>query len=88
MPDRDKMKFKSAPSPGLSEEEKDYLKDLFYTDIVPKLIRHHARNGVIGCEFAGPRYEHWQIHFRARGSDFDIVDFEYDEEGCGIDLDL
>jgi hypothetical protein len=42
----------------------------------------------VGCGFAGPRFSHWQIHFRSRGDDFDIVDFEYDEEGCDIDLDL
>jgi hypothetical protein len=88
MPDRDKIKFKPPLSPALSEEDKDYLRELFYSDIVPKLIRHHARNGVIGCDFAGPGYKHWQIHFRSRGSDFDIVDFEYDQEGCDIDLDL
>ena len=79
---------KPSSSTELSQEEIDYLRDLFYTDIVPKLIRHHARNGVIGCGFAGPRYDHWQIHFRPRGSGFDIVDFEYDEEGGSIDLDL
>jgi hypothetical protein len=43
---------------------------------------------MVGCEFAGPRFSQWQIQFRSRGQDFDIVDFEYDEEGCSIDLDL
>jgi hypothetical protein len=74
--------------PRLGEEDKERIRDLFYREIVPKLIRLHARNGVVGCEFAGPRFSHWQIQFKSRGEDFDIVDFEYDEEGCGIDLDL
>ena len=52
------------------------------------MIKLHARNGVVGCEFAGSRFSHWQIQFKSRGEDFDIVDFEYDEDGCGIDLDL
>jgi hypothetical protein len=74
--------------PRLPDEDKGYLTDLFYEQIVPKLIRLHGRNGVVGCEFAGPRYKHWQIHFKSRGEDFDIVNFEYDEEGCSLDLDL
>lgn len=72
----------------LTDEDKGYIMDLFYEQIVPKLVRLDARTGVVGCDFAGPRYTHWQIHFRSRGNDFDIVDFEYDEEGCGLDLDL
>jgi hypothetical protein len=74
--------------PLLDDEDKESIRDLFYREIVPKLIRLQARNGVVGCGFAGPRFSHWQIHFRFRGDDFDIVDFEYDEEGCDIDLDL
>jgi hypothetical protein len=74
--------------PRLSDEDKGYIMDLFYDQIVPKLTRLHARNGVVGCDFAGPRYTHWQIHFRSRGDDFEIVDFEYEEAGCGLDLDL
>jgi hypothetical protein len=74
--------------PHLSDEERGYIMDLFYDQIVPKLIRLHARNGVVGCDFAGPGYTHWQIHFKSRGDGFDIVEFEYDEQGCGLDLDL
>jgi hypothetical protein len=76
------------PNPCLSDEDKGYIMDLFYDQIVPKLIRLHARNGMVGCDFAGPRFKHWQIQFRARGRDFDIVDFEYDESGSGLDLDI
>ncbi|MBN2034442.1 MAG: hypothetical protein JW836_14305 [Deltaproteobacteria bacterium] len=74
--------------PTLSDEDLGRITDLFHEQIVPKLIRLHARNGIVGCEFAGPRFKHWQIHSRPRGGDFDIVDFEYDEAGCGLDLDL
>jgi hypothetical protein len=28
------------------------------------------------------------IQFRSRGDEFEIVDFEYDEMGAGIDLDV
>ena len=74
--------------PRLPDEDKGYITDLFYEQIVPKLLRLHARTGIVGCDFAGPRYKHWQIHFKSRGEDFDIVDFEYEEEGCSLDLDL
>jgi len=74
--------------PQLGEEDEAYIRDLFHREIAPKLVRLHARNGVVGCEFAGARFNNWQIHFRSRGESFDIVDFEYDEEACGIDLDL
>lgn len=74
--------------PELSDEEIDRLRELFFQEVVPKLIRLHARNGIVSCEFAGPEYRSWQIRFRSRGSDFDIVDFEYDEEGTALDLDL
>jgi hypothetical protein len=74
--------------PQLGEEDEAYIRDLFYREIVPKLVRLHARNGVVGCDFAGSRFSKWQIHFRSWGESFDIVDFEYDEEGCGIDFDL
>ena len=72
----------------LTDEERVHLQELFESEVAPKLARLQARTGNIGCEFAGPRYQGWQIHFRSRGDDFEIVDFEYDEEGCGIDLDL
>ena len=42
----------------------------------------------LNCEFAGEQYRNWNIRFKSVGSGFDIVEFEYDEEGCGIDLDL
>ena len=64
------------------------MRELFAKEIVPKLIRLHARMGMVNCEFGGEEYGNWQIRFRSRGSDFEIVDFEYDEDGAGLDLDL
>lgn len=83
-----KMKEEELLEQELRDEDKDVIRDTFMKHIVPKLARLHARNGVLSCRFAGPQYKNWQIHFRSVGSDFDIVEFEYDEEGEGIDLDL
>jgi len=77
-----------GPDPELSDEEKQHLSEIFSEEVVPKLIRLHARTGMVSCEFAGSEYRSWQIRFRSSGSGFDIVDFEYDEEGTGLDLDL
>jgi hypothetical protein len=73
---------------GLTDEEKSEIQELFYEVIVPKLKKLDARLGTTSCEFAGPRYAHWMIQFKSRGNDFEIVDFEWDETGAGIDLDL
>jgi hypothetical protein len=78
----------STLEPELADEEKEAIREAFSKHVVPKLARLHARNGVISCAFASPEYKNWQIHFRSVGSDFDIVEFEYDEEGDGMDLDL
>jgi hypothetical protein len=55
---------------------------------VSKLKKLDARLGTISCEFAGPEYAKWMIQFRSRGDDFEIVQFEYDETGAGMDLDV
>ena len=55
---------------------------------MPRLIRNGARMGNLNCEFAGERFKNWNVQFKSVGSDFEIVEFEYDEEGDGIDLDL
>jgi hypothetical protein len=73
---------------GLSDEEKSEIQELFIEAIVPKLKKLDARLGTISCEFAGPQYANWMIQFRSRGDEFEIVDFEYDEKGAGIDLDV
>jgi hypothetical protein len=72
----------------LTDEEKSEIQQLFSEAIVPKLRKLDARLGTISCEFAGPQYANWMIQFRSRGEAFDIVDFEYDEDAAGIDLDL
>jgi hypothetical protein len=80
--------FLGAMKDELTDEEKSEIQQLFSVEIVPKLKKLSARLGTISCEFAGPQYESWMIQFRSRGEDFEIVDFEYDEEGAGIDLDV
>ena len=72
----------------LEDEDMNLLSDLFFREIVPKLRKLDARIGTVNCEFAGKRYGKWNIRFRSSGYDFDIVDFEYDEEAAGLDLDL
>ena len=72
----------------LTDEEKIEIQEIFSEEIVPKLKKLDARLGTISCEFAGPQYATWMIQFRSRGEEFEIVDFEYEEIGAGIDLDL
>jgi hypothetical protein len=74
--------------PELSDEEEDHIRSVFHEEIAPKLIRLQARTGTISCAFAGHQYRNWTIRFNSRGSDFEILDFEYDEDAEGIDLDL
>ena len=72
----------------LDEDHMDCIRQVFFKDIVPKLKRLDARRGNLNCEFAGRKYGYWNIVFESDGSGFDIVDFEYDEEGEGLDLEL
>ena len=72
----------------LSEDDKDYIREIFFEDIVPKLQNLHARLGNLNCGFAGEKYKHWSVQFESAGSGFDIVEFEFDEDGSGMDLDL
>ena len=72
----------------LDDVDKAYIAEIFFEDIVPKLIKRDARIGNLSCEFAGEQYKNWIIQFRSKGQDFDIVEFEYDEEGNVLDLDL
>lgn len=67
------------PKTVLEEEDKIYLTQRFEEEIVPRLKKYQARVGSIGCEFAGEEYSPWLIHFRAKGMDFEILEFEYDE---------
>jgi hypothetical protein len=72
----------------LDDEEKGHIRAAFFEEIAPKLTRVHARRGTISCEFAGSQYRRWTIQFTSRGSDFEILSFEYDEDAESIDLDL
>jgi hypothetical protein len=72
----------------LDDIDKAFITDIFYEDIVPKLIKREARIGNLSCQFAGEQYQNWIIQFRSKGQDFDIVEFEYDEEADVLDLDL
>lgn len=72
----------------LSDEDQEHIRDVFEADMVPKLAGLGARLGMLNCGFAGERYRYWSLRFRSAGSGFEIVEFEYDEEGDGIDLDI
>jgi hypothetical protein len=72
----------------LNEDDRAHITSLFNEDMVPKLKKLNARLGTLNCEFAGERYRHWNLRFRSIGSDFSIEEFEYDEDGMGIDLDV
>lgn len=72
----------------LEDNDRAFISDLFFEQIVPKLNTLGARSGTVNCAFAGTRYKNWNILFHSMGSSFDIVEFEYDAEGTGMDLDL
>ncbi len=72
----------------LSDEDQAYIRTVFDEEVVPKLIKLDARLGTLNCEFAGEQFKNWSIQFRSKGSDFEIVEFEYDEEGEDLSLDL
>lgn len=82
------MKELNHASYELDDGDRVTITDLFFEEIVPKLRKLDARTGTLNCEFAGEEYKNWSIHFRSAGSGFDIVEFEYDEEGAGMDLDF
>lgn len=81
---RDKNHFPS----DLEVDDKIHITELFFEEIVPKLVKLNARIGTINCEFAGEKYKDWNIYFRSAGSGFEIIEFEFDEDGSGMDLDL
>lgn len=72
----------------LSDEDQDIIRRVFHEEVVPKLLKLDARLGTISCEFAGEEYKNWSIQFKSVGDDFEIVEFEYDEEGATLDLDV
>ena len=74
--------------PELDDDDRTHIIEVFDEEVVPKLKKLEARTGTLSCDFAGEAYENWTILFRSAGSDFEIVEFEYDEEASGLDLDL
>ncbi|MBN2061961.1 MAG: hypothetical protein JW882_16250 [Deltaproteobacteria bacterium] len=83
-----KEKYPAKSAYELDDDDKAQISEIFFKRITPKLIRLGARSGNLCCEFAGEKYKNWMIRFRPNGSAFDIVEFEYDEDGADIDLDL
>ncbi|NIR13137.1 MAG: hypothetical protein GWN86_03970 [Desulfobacterales bacterium] len=47
-----------------------------------------ARLGTLSCEFAGEQFRNWTVQFKSVGNDLEIVEFEYDEDGAELDLDV
>ncbi len=78
----------TARKSELDQDDLVHIESVFQEDVVPKLRRYHARNGVLGCDFAGRAYAGWMLLFTSAGKGFTITGFEYDENGAGIDLDL
>jgi len=84
----EKDKNQSHILPELDDEDREHIRAVFYEEVAPKLLKLDARLGNLNCEFAGEQYKNWNIEFKSVGSNFDIVEFEYDEDGAGMDLDL
>ncbi len=72
----------------LTDEDLALIRERFYEKVVPRLQRLDARQGNIDCSFAGEKYRNWVVTFRSAGSEFDMVDIEYDPEADAFDLDL
>jgi len=71
----------------LDDDDKAFITEIFFEEIVKKLQRMDARIGTLNCDFAGDKYKNWNIQFKSKGQGFEIVDFEYDEDSCGFSLD-
>lgn len=71
----------------LDDDDKFRITVIFHESVIPKLRKLDARLGTINCDFAGEQYKNWNLHFKSTGSDFAIVDFEYDDESCSFSLD-
>jgi hypothetical protein len=76
------------PCHDLSDDDQAHIRTRFHEEVVPKLVKLDARLGTLSCEFAGEQFKNWMIQFKSVGDDFEIVDFEYEEDGTGIDLDV
>ncbi|UCE64494.1 MAG: hypothetical protein JSU59_04955 [Nitrospirota bacterium] len=76
------------PKRELDDDDRTHIIEVFDDNVVPKLRKLQARNGTLSCEFAGAEYRNWLIQFVSAGPDFEIVEFEYDEEARGFSLDF
>ena len=72
----------------LDDDGRAHIRMVFHRDVVPKLKKLDARLGTLECSFAGQRYRNWVLEFKSAGSDFEIIDFEYDADADSMDLDL
>ena len=79
---------KNHPIEELPDEEITYIRDLFFSEIEPRLMKIDARMGNISCAFAGEKYCNWIIEFRSLSNGFEIVDISYDPDADTIDIDL
>ena len=79
---------KDPPVEELGEDDREHIRAVFHEEVVPRLARLDARLGNVNCVFAGEAYRNWAVRFRSVGSDFEIVEFERDEGGEALDLDL
>ena len=74
------------PKRELTDDDRSHIATVFHEEISPRLALMDARSGNLNCAFAGTEYQNWVIQFRSVGSDFDIVEFEYDEESRDVNL--
>ncbi len=75
-------------TPRLSPEDETHIQTLFQDKIAPRLQRLGARAGALSCDFAGEGYRQWTLRFRSCGTEFSIVEIEYDPDATPVDLDL
>ena len=71
----------------LDDDDKAFITEIFFEEMVAKLKKVDARIGTLNCDFSGNRYKHWNITFKSKGPGFEIVDFEYDADSYGFSLD-
>jgi hypothetical protein len=79
---------RSVYHPDLDDLDKYHIMEVFSQEVVPKLKKLDARLGTLCCGFAGEQFKNWTIQFKSVGSDFEIVEFEFDADADSIDLDL
>ena len=71
----------------LDDDDKAFITEIFFEEIVKKLKRMDARIGTLNCDFAGDQYKNWNIYFKSKRQGFEIVDFEYDEDSFSFSLE-